>query len=113
MTMIGNIITYSNNKSTPTTDINTIKSIISSTILTPDAILMSADVIYFCSIAPMPEYEYIRFPFHLIPDEIIEQYNLLDLFDNSVAYIEIRKGVYYLPQIAYIAYDWLRLHLTK
>lgn len=60
---------------------------------------------------PMQEYEYIHLPLHLIPPEIIQQCNLLDLVDSSCVYMEIWKGVYGLPQASCITYDHICLHL--
>jgi hypothetical protein len=47
----------------------------------------------------MLEYEYMRLRLELIPDEIIDKYNLRDLVDNQGwVYIKIRMGMYGLPQ---------------
>ena len=58
-------------------------------------------------------FEYMRLPINIIPDEIIEQYNLLPLVVNESIYIEIQKGMYGLPQAGKIAYDRLRKHLLQ
>eukprot|EP00957_Ditylum_brightwellii_P116464 8883678-Ditylum_brightwellii.AAC.1 len=50
----------------------------------------------------------------LIPPEVIEQYNLNNLKDDKgFVYVEIRKGMYGLPQAGQIAHDQLKQHLSK
>ena len=43
-------------------------------------------------------YEYMRLPIDIIPDEIIQQYQLLPLVHNGYVYMEIRQSMYILPQ---------------
>jgi hypothetical protein len=57
----------------------------------------------------MEEYEYMRLRLDIIPDEIIEQYNLRDLINNQGwVYIEIRMGMYSLPQAGILANKLLK-----
>jgi hypothetical protein len=44
----------------------------------------------------------------MFPDAFIEQYNLMDLQVNNFVYVEIRCGMYGLPQAERIANDYLR-----
>ena len=54
----------------------------------------------------MDEYEYMKLPFHIIPEEIRIQYNLYNLVEpDGCVYIEIRKGMYGLKQAARLAFD--------
>ena len=55
----------------------------------------------------------MRLPITIIPDEIIKKYNLLPLVVNESVYIEIRKGMYGLPQAGKIVYDRLRKNLLQ
>ncbi len=55
----------------------------------------------------MERYEYMAIPMADIPQTIIDQYNLQDLAVNGVVYVEIRKGMYGLPQAGRIANDQL------
>lgn len=55
----------------------------------------------------------MRIPQHLIPQEIIDQYNLQDHFHNGYLYCEIQKGMYGLPQAGKLAHDKLKTHLKK
>ena len=49
----------------------------------------------------------------IIPEEIISQYNLLQLASNGWVYLEIRKGMPDLKQAGRIANDRLKIHLGK
>ena len=46
----------------------------------------------------MGTFEYIRIKASIIPKEIIQQYQLADKINNGFVYMEIRKGIYVLPQ---------------
>jgi len=55
----------------------------------------------------------MRIPLRLIPAEIIKQYNLNELVEpDGFMYIEIRKGMYGLPQAGIIAHNQLKEHLA-
>jgi len=55
----------------------------------------------------MEQYEYMAIPMADIPQTIIAQYNLQDIAVNGVVYVEIRKGMYGLPQAGRIANNQL------
>ena len=101
--MGGNLIDYPGDVSTPTADTTTAKLVINSTISTPHAKFMCGDIKDFYLGTPMERYEYMRLPIALIPTEIIEAYNLLPLVHNGYVYIEIRRGMYGLPQAGILA----------
>jgi len=63
---------------------------------------------------PMERYKYVRLKMSNIPDEIIEEYKLKEKAtpDGSV-YIEIRRGMYGLPQGGLIAMELLEKRLAK
>ena len=81
--------------------------------LHPNAIFSTADIKDFYLNTPLFTFEYMRLPINIIPEEIIEQYNLLPLVINGLVYIEIRKGVYGLPQAGKIAHDRLDKYLLQ
>eukprot|EP00957_Ditylum_brightwellii_P115504 8810328-Ditylum_brightwellii.AAC.1 len=58
-------------------------------------------------------YEYMHIPIILIPDKIIEQYTLKEKVSNGHVYVNIRKGMYGLPQEGCIAHDQLKQQLAK
>jgi hypothetical protein len=69
--------------------------------------MMTTDLKDFYLGTPMERFEYMRIPIHMIPDEIMDQYNLHDLVENGYVYVEIRKGMYGLPQAGKLANDRL------
>ena len=113
ITVGGNLIDYPGDVSTRTADLTTAKCLFNSTISTPGAKFMCADVKNFYLNTPMERYEYMRIHIKLIPPEIIEEYNLLELVHNDYVYIEIRKGMYGLPQAGIIANKLLAKRLAK
>jgi hypothetical protein len=52
---------------------------------------------------PLDCYEYMRLSINIIPNEIINQYNLRLLIHNGYVYIKIQKGMYGLPQAGILA----------
>ncbi|KAG7352362.1 reverse transcriptase RNA-dependent DNA polymerase [Nitzschia inconspicua] len=107
----GNLIDYPHDASTKTADIITVKTLINSMLSTPGAKFMSGDLKDFYLGTPMAEYEYMRIHRRYIPDDIFEQYNLSALLDGDFVYVEIRRGMYGLPQAGRIANDYLRTFL--
>ena len=55
----------------------------------------------------------MKLPIKLIPQEIIDQYNLTPLVHNGYIYICIDKCMYGLPQAGCIAWDLLKERLAK
>ena len=74
---------------------------------------MCADIANFYLNNPMNRYEYMKTPLYIIPEEIIQQYNLRNLAHKGFVYMVIQKGVYGLPQAGKIANYKLKLHLEK
>ena len=54
----------------------------------------------------------MKFPIHLIPTEIIKQYNLQDIQHNGWVYLEIVKGMYGLKESGKLDFDQLVEHLA-
>ena len=106
-TVGGDKINYPFDVRTKTADLTTAKIIINSTISTPGARFMGIGIKDFYLNNPMSRFEYMRIPIHQIPQKIIEQYNLTPLIHNGAVYVEIRKGMYGLPQAGRIANDKL------
>ena len=61
---------------------------------------------------PLNRYEYMRMPLNLIPDEIIDLYQLRDKAKGEYVYMEIQKGMYGLPQAGILANTLLRERLA-
>jgi hypothetical protein len=64
---------------------------------------MCLDVKIFNFGTPMDSFEYMHIPIKLIPQEIIEEYNLLSLVSDGHVYIEVQKGMYAPPQAGILA----------
>jgi hypothetical protein len=106
-TVGGNLIDYPGDVSTKTADLCTAKLLFNSVLSTPDARFMTGDLKDFYLGTPMERYEYMRVPIHMIPTDIIESYKLAPLVKNGFVYVEIRRGMYGLPQAGKIANDQL------
>ena len=57
--------------------------------------------------------EYMRLPINIIPQEIIDQYNLKELEEDCCMYYNIVKGMYGLLQSRMLAKEFLTLILDK
>jgi hypothetical protein len=106
-TVGGDRVEYPGDVSTKTADLCTAKLLFNSVVSTPTAKFMTCDLKDFYLGTPMERYEYMRVPIHMIPDEIMEAYNLTPLIKNGFVYVEIQRGVYGLPQAGKIANDQL------
>jgi hypothetical protein len=109
----GDKVTYLGNVSTKTAGLPTAKILFNSILSTPDAKHMTIDNKNFYLNTPMKSFEYMRIPVAHIPSNIMSLYALHNKFHNGAAYVEIRKGMYGLPQAGHIANDRLVLHLNK
>jgi hypothetical protein len=112
-TVGGNCISYPGKVSTPTADLTTAKILFNSVVSTPGAKFASFDIKNFYLSNPMDRYEYMRIPVRDIPSTIMEQYNLAPLVHDGVVLVEIRKGMYGLPQAGIIANAWPFAHLQS
>ena len=106
-TVGGDQIDYPFDVSTKTADLTTAKLLFNSVLSTPNGKFLTADLKDFYLGTPMSRYEYMRIPIWMLPDDIIEQYNLTPLFSNGFVYVEIRRGMYGLPQAGRLANDQL------
>ncbi len=106
-TVGGDKVDYPFDVRTKTADLTTAKILINSTISTPGAKFMCLDIKDFYLNNDMTRYEYMRIPVNQLPQKIIDLYNLEPLIHNGAVYVEIRKGMYGLPQAGRIANDKL------
>jgi hypothetical protein len=113
LTVGGDRLDYPGATSTPTAKLTTAKCVLNSTISTPNARFMVVDLKDFYLNTPLDRYKYMRLPLAMIPDEIIQQYQLQKLATpDSWIYIEIRKGMYGLKQAGILAKQRLQKHLA-
>ena len=113
LTVVRNSINFPSDVTSPTADLKTAKLIFNSVLSTKDAKLMCADISNFYLNNPMNRYEYIKLLLSIIPEEIIQQYNLRKLVQKGFVYMEIHKGMYGIPQAGKIANDKLKIILAK
>ncbi len=79
-----------------------------SVISTPDAQFVRANIKNMYHKTPLDQYEYMRMPLDLFPDNIVNHYNLRQKAKNGFVYMEIQKGMYGLPQAGILANKLLK-----
>jgi len=112
LTVGGDRINYPDDCGTPTADMLLVKLLLNSVISTRGAKFMTADIKNFYLNTPLTRHEYVRLKLSDIPEEVIQEYRLQEKAnaDGSV-YIEIRKGMYGLPQVGLLAQQLLEKRL--
>ena len=102
-TVGGDRIDYPGDVSTKTADLVTAKLLFNSVISTENGRFMGGDIKNFYLGTPMSRYEYMRIPVSMLSQRIIKHYELEPLIYKGAVYVEIRKGMYGLPQAGKIA----------
>ena len=113
ITVGGDRLDYEGSTTTRMASLTTTKCLFNSVLSTPNARFMDADIANFYYKTPLDIYEYAQMPIKLIPQDIIDEYNLIDITVNGIVYIEIRKGMPGLKQAGKIANDRLTTHLAR
>ena len=114
ITVGGNCLDYLGLTATYTASLTTLKLLLNSVISTLNSCFMTMDINNCYYGTPMARYEYMmRISMDLIPDEVINQYNLHKLAIDGWAYMEIRKGMPGLKQDGKIGNERLKKHLRK
>jgi hypothetical protein len=108
ITVGGNLIKYPFELTTCTADMLSSKIMWNSVISTPDAQFAGADIKNMYLETPLDWYEYMRMPLDLFPDNIVDHCNLRRKAKNGFVYMEIRKGMYGLPQAGILANKLLK-----
>jgi hypothetical protein len=80
-----------------------------SVISAPDARFAGADIKNMYLEIPLDRFEYMMMPIALLPTDIIEHYNLLEKAIDGYVYMEIRKGMYGLPQAGVLVNKLLKI----
>ena len=111
--MGGNLIDYPGDVSTRTADITTAKLLLNSVVSDPDSFFMGMDIKNYYLGTPLDRYEYMRFRIEHIPKEIQIEYNLAEKTIDGWVYVEIRKGMYGLPQAGILANKLLKKRLAN
>ena len=113
ITVGGNLIDCLYELTTRTADMVSAKIMWNSVVSTPGAKFGGADIKNMYLETPLDRYEYMKMPLRLIPDDIIEHYGLKEKTLNGYAYMEIRRGMYGLPQAGILANKLLRERLAR
>ena len=113
ITVGGNLINYEGELTTRTADLVTSKILWNSTLSTPGARYMCADVKNFYLCTPMDDPEYMKMKIELFPEEIIEQYGLREKVHKGFVWIKIIRTMYGLPQAGILSNKLLRKRLAK
>jgi hypothetical protein len=79
-----------------------------SVISTPDAQFAGANIKNMYLETPLDQYEYMRMPLDLFPDNIINHYDLRQKAKNGFVYMKIQKRMYGLPQAGILANKLLK-----
>ena len=114
LTVGGDRINYPEDCGTPTADLTLVKLIMNSVISTEGAQFMTGDIKNFYLNTPLKRYEYLRLRLSELPDEIIEEYKLNEkAAPEGMVFLEVRKGMYGLPQAGLLAQELLAERLAK
>ena len=76
---------------------------------------MALDVSNFYLNTPMKRYEYVKLRLSDIPDEVVREYRLHEtgkVASDGFVYVEVRKGMYGLPQAGILAQELLEKRLN-
>ena len=109
--MDGNKLTYDGPVSTPTADLTMTKFHWNSILSTLDAKYFIVDAKNFCPDNTMKNNKYYRIFIKLIPQEIVEKYDLNRKKFDSYIYVRFEKGMYGQIQAGIIANEVLKTHL--
>ena len=94
ITVGGDKISYDGPTATQCTSLITTKILLNSVVSTILALFMCVDIHDFYYNTPMVDFEYMKLPLSMFPQDIIDQYNLKDLVAaDGYVYMEIRKGM--------------------
>jgi hypothetical protein len=107
ITIGGSRICYPGDVGTNTASLELVKILLNSVLSRKGARFSTIDLKNFYLDTPMPDPEYVRIKMTDIPEEFIEEYNLIDRDRDGWVYFEIRQGCYGLPQSGILANNLL------
>ena len=109
LTVGGDRINYPGDVSTPTACLLIVKLLVNSVISTEGAEFMTLDMKNSYLNTPLAQYKYLRLKLSNFPDDVIEEYNLKEnTTKDGFVYVEVRKGMYVLPQAGLLAHIMLK-----
>ena len=75
---------------------------------------MTCDIKNFYLMTPLKRYEYVKLKLSDIPQEVIDKYKLMEkAMPDGHVYVEIRQGMYGLPQAGLLAQELLEKRLNQ
>ena len=83
LTVWGNLLDFTGNLSAPTASVTTSKCVFNSVVSTPGARCLLADIKNFYLNNILPDPEFMRIPLKIIPQDIIDTYDLNALVDHQ------------------------------
>ena len=114
ITVGGDRINYPYEVATPTADLLTVKLLLNSVISTEGARFCSVDIKNFYLCTPLKRFEYVRMHLSDFPEDVIEHYGLKTKANKDrMVFVEIRRGMYGLPQAGLLAQELLEQRLNK
>jgi hypothetical protein len=112
LTIGGDRIIYPYDTSEVTAEMDAIK-IMLNCMISEDANWTTVDLTGFYLGTNLPHPEYIRIPRNLIPDNVIEFYELTSYLNNDALYCSVHKTHYGLPQAGALSQQRLFNHLAE
>ena len=104
---------YPSDCGTPTVNLLTVKLLLNSIISSPEAKFLTININNFFLNTLMERFEYMRLNLSDLPEDFIERYNMEPKADkNGQVYVEIRRGMYGLPQAGLLAQQLLEERLN-
>ena len=105
---------YPGDYGTPTVNLLTVKLLLNSVVSTPNAKFMTINIKDFYLYTPMSRYEYMRLKLSDLPADFVKHYDLAAKATGyGYVYVEIRRGMYGLPQSGLLAQKLLDNASTK
>ena len=93
ITVGGDKLDFFGDASSVAASLATVKLLLNSVISTKGAVFSTADIKDFFYASFLPDPEYMKMQLKIIPQEIISQYNLLELAKDGWVYIKIIKSM--------------------
>ena len=109
----GNPICYPGDVGTKNASLDLVKLVINSVLSRKDAKYATFDIYNFYLHNPLDRPEYVHINISDIPQDFIDEYDLLDFFWDGWVYFEINRGVYSLPQLVILANKLLEERLAN
>ena len=104
ITAQGQLLEYLGDVATETAGLTTTKILFNSVLSTAHAKFMALDISNMYLNTHLKDFQYMKFRLNIIPQDVIDQYNLLDLVDkDGWVYCEIRKAIYGLKESGKLA----------